>query len=58
MEDYLNTALKIKESQGLINIKDAFGALEKSGVSISNFYKPKEATDKYKFVDGVMKKVE
>ena len=58
MEDYLNTVLKIKESQGLINIKDAFGALEKSGVSISNFYKPKEATDKYKFVDGVMKKVE
>ena len=58
MEDYLNTALKIKESQGLINIKDAFGALEKSGVSISNFYQPKEATDKYKFVDGVMKKVQ
>jgi hypothetical protein len=58
MEDYLNTVLKIKESQGLINIKDAFGALEKSGVSISNFYQPKEATDKYKFVDGVMKKVQ
>jgi hypothetical protein len=58
MEDYLNTALKIKESQGLINIKDAFGALEKSGVSINNFYQPKEATDKYKFVDGVMKKVQ
>ena len=58
MEDYLNTALKIKESQGLVDIKQAFGSLEKSGVSISNFYKPKEATDKYKFVDGVMKKVQ
>jgi hypothetical protein len=58
MEDYLNTALKIKESQGLVDIKQAFGSLEKSGVSINNFYKPKEATDKYKFVDGVMKKVE
>jgi len=58
MEDYLNTALKIKESQGLVDIKQAFGALEKSGVSISNFYQPKEATDKYKFVDGVMKKVQ
>lgn len=58
MEDYLNTALKIKESQGLVDIKQAFGSLEKSGVSISNFYKPKEATDRYKFVDGVMKKVQ
>jgi hypothetical protein len=58
MEDYLNTALKIKESQGLVDIKQAFGSLEKSGVSINNFYKPKEATDKYKFVDGVMKKVQ
>ena len=58
MEDYLNTALKIKESQGLVDIKQAFGSLEKSGVSISNYYKPKEATDKYKFVDGVMKKVQ
>jgi hypothetical protein len=58
MDDYLNTALKIKESQGLVDIKQAFGALEKSGVSISNYYQPKEATDKYKFVDGVMKKVQ
>ncbi len=58
MEDYLITALKIKESQGLVDIKQAFGSLEKSGVSISNFYKPKEATDRYKFVDGVMKKVQ
>jgi hypothetical protein len=58
MDDYLNTALKIKESQGLVDVKDAFGRLEKSGVSISNFYQPKEATDKYKFVDGVMKKVQ
>jgi len=58
MRNYLNTALKIKEAQGLGDVKEAFGALEKSGVSVSNFYKPKTATDKYKFVDGVMKKVE
>ena len=58
MRNYLNTALKIKEAQGLGDVKEAFGALEKSGVSVDSFYKPKTATDKYKFVDGVMKKVE
>jgi hypothetical protein len=58
MRNYLNTALKIKEAQGLGDVKEAFGALEKSGVSVDSFYKPKTVTDKYKFVDGVMKKVE
>ena len=58
MRNYLNTALKIKEAQGLGDVKEAFGALEKSGVSVDSFYKPKTVTDKYKFVDGVIKKVE
>ena len=58
MRNYLNTALKIKEAQGLGDVKEAFGALEKSGVSVDSFYKPKTVTDKYKFVDGVMKKVQ
>lgn len=57
MDDYLNTVLKIKESQGLVDIKQAYGALEKSGVSINNFYKPNEAIDRYKFVDGEMIKI-